>query len=88
MREIYKIKDVLHSGRKGVRRTQLKANILADNEIVWDINTVKRFEQTEFYMISTHDCYDTSAVIQLYKRMDGTYELETVDLIYVLEEIA
>ena len=71
-----------------MRGTQLKANILTDNEIVWDINTVKRFEQTEFYMISTHDCYDTSAVIQLYKRMDGIYELETVDLIYVLEEIA
>ena len=71
-----------------MRGTQLKANILADNEIVWDINTVKQFEQTEFYMISTHDCYGTSAVIQLYKRMDGTYELETVDLIYVLEKIA
>lgn len=89
---MYKIKGIYHSGRKDERFKPVddeKYDGLVGCRIKWDINDLEQFESTRFKIVG-HPFYSwwhTSPVIQLTKRDENTYILETVNTLYELEEI-
>ena len=89
---MYEIKGIYHSGRKGTRFEPIdspKYDGLVGCFIVWDINSIRQFEQTAF-VVHDHPVYtwwQTSPVIQLKKQNANTYELETINAIYELEDL-
>ena len=88
---MFKIKEIVHSGRKGTRYesvTDEKYDGLVGCKINWNIDDIKQFDGVTF-KVRNHPFYSywhTSPVIQLAKRDITTYELETINTIYVLEE--
>ena len=89
---MYKIKGIYHSGRKGERFKSVddeKYDGLVGCRIKWDINDLKQFESTMFEIVGHpfYSLWNTSPVIQLTKRDEDTYILETVNTLYELEEI-
>lgn len=89
---MYEIKEILHSGRKGPRYEPVdnyKYDDMVGCEINWDINSVRQFDSTAF-VVHGHPFYTswhTSPVLQLRRRDNNTYELETINTIYVLEDL-
>lgn len=89
---MYKITGIFHNGRQGTRWESVTASKYEDLvgcKIKWDANSVKQFEPTNFD-ITDHSFYswwNTSPVLQLSKS-NGKYILETVNTIYVLEDLS
>lgn len=89
----YRIKGIYHNGRKGPRMepvTEEKYDGLAGCRILWDISELKQFKSTTFKIIDDFFGswrWHTSEVLQLTKRDEKIYELETANTIYVLEEL-
>ena len=89
---MFVIKDILHSGRKGIRGEPVddyKYDGLVGCYAKFDINEIRACHGVHM-KISGHSFYDwwnTSPVIQLTKRNFDVYELETVNTIYILEEV-
>lgn len=86
---MYRIKGIYHSGRKGLRMspvTEYKYDGLIGCQIEWDVNSLRQFQPTRFWYKNVL-WWDTSPVIQLTKRNFDVYELETVNTIYILEEM-
>lgn len=93
MRE-YKILEILHSGRKGIRLdpvTEEKYNGMVDNIVrINKLENVKEFESIRMYIKHhpLYDFWDTSAIIGLsYSLSEHKYYLETINTIYVLQEL-
>ena len=88
----FKIKEIVHSGRKGTRYdpvTDEKYDGLIGCNVKWNIKDIRQFDGTTF-KFQNHPFYNywhTSPVIQLSKRDFTVYELETVNTIYILEEV-
>ena len=88
----YKIVNIYHSGRKGVRWSvpeDPKYDDLVGCLCTFDPFEVKQFESIRLW-IKNHPIYrwwDTSAIIQLSCDFDGKYYLETINTIYVFEEV-
>ena len=90
----YRIKNITHSGRKGIRGERVKDykyDALFDAVIneEFTINSVKQFEQLKWVLVDNqmYDWWTTSEVIQLQLSHNNTYIIETVDAIYELEEV-
>lgn len=85
------VKDVVHSGRKGTRYTQVNEFLdLVGCYVDFDIKDIKHFKPIQMIIHNSEKKWDwlnTSQIIQVGRRFDGLYELETVNAIYVLEEI-
>ena len=89
---MFRIKEILHSGRKGIRGEPVddyKYDGLVGCYAEFDINDIRAYQGVHM-VISGHSFYDwwhTSPVIQLTRRNFNVYELETVNTIYILEEM-
>lgn len=89
---MYEIKGIYYSGRKGARFEPIngvKYDGLVGCFIVWDKNGIIQFEPT-YFTVYGHDFYTTwrtGPVIQLTQQDSKTYELETVNTIYILEDL-
>lgn len=88
----YRLRDIYHSGRKGNRWekvTQPKYDDMVGCLTTFDPNSVEQFEGVRFYL-KDHPLYrwwDTTAIVQLSRGFDGDYYLETINTIYVFEEV-
>lgn len=93
MMKTWLIKDICHSGRKGVRWTavdDIKYYGLVGCYAKFDMNSIKQFEGIRMYLAGhpDHSWWDTTGIIQLARRWDGDYVMETINTIYVLEEVS
>lgn len=93
MRIYYRIVDIVHSGRKGIRGervTDVKYDGLIGSRVGFDIKAIKHFESVRMYLLDynpySYRWWDTSEVIAL-NAYDGKIELETANTIYKFEEI-
>ena len=91
---MYRIKNITHSGRKGIRGERVKGykyDALFDAVIneEFTMNSVKQFEQLKWVLVDNqmYDWWTTSEVIQLQLSHNNTYIIETIDAIYELEEV-
>ena len=88
----YRLKGIYHSGRKGTRWekvTQPKYDDMVGCLTTFDPESVEQFQSVRFYL-KDHPVYrwwDTSGIIQLSLGFDGDYYLETINSIYVFEEV-
>ena len=88
----YKIKGIYHSGRKGTRWDPVideKYDGLIGQLCTFDPNEVEQFRWITIYL-KNHPFYcwwNTTALIQLSRDFNGDYVVETVNSIYVFEEI-
>ena len=95
MKNKFKIKQILHSGRKGVRNTEvdaIKFYGMKDAIIFADLNDVNEFQsfRWDFEHSLHHPWYnwETSPVIAMAQNEEtGDYLIETINTIYVLEPI-
>lgn len=92
----YKIIDVLHSGRKGIRGTPVeehKYDQLVGSVIrMYDLEgeSIKQFEPLRFNFVDhpLYEIWNTSELLQLAKdKKSGEYIIETVNTIYRLEKL-
>lgn len=88
----YKILAIYHSGRKGDRwslRKDQKYYGLTECLCDFDPIRVKQFECYRLHLQGhpEYEWWDTTAVIQLSRDFDGKYYLETINTIYVFEEV-
>lgn len=95
----YRIIDILHSGRLGIRDTRVDdekyigmigsvIRLVGDLKLLEDI---KQFEQVMWHFVAGQSGYTwwiTSEVIQLSRDPDGLYTMETVNTIYILEQLS
>ena len=85
------VKDVVHSGRKGIRYAQVDEFLdLVGCYVDFDINDIEHFKPIQMTIHNSKKKWDwinTSQIIQVERRYDGLYELETVNVIYILEEV-
>lgn len=93
MRKKYKIARILHSGRKGIRGTEV-TNPKYDDVlgcIGWlDADQVEQFKRYRIDLVDseTNDWWNVSEVLALtMDRSTGNIELETANSLYELEEI-
>ena len=89
----YKIKNITHSGRKGIRGEKYNGykyssliNTLINN---FSINNVEQFKPIKWDLINNdmYEWWDTSEVIGLSLSPEKTYIIETINAIYELESI-
>ena len=92
----YKIVDILHSGRKGLRNTpvdeykydgMIGTIIKLDCNHIEDCENLKPVKWTFMSAKSPYTWWETSAVIGLSVDADTNFRLETINTIYVLEAI-
>lgn len=89
----YKIKGIYHNGRENPRMEPVadeKYETLVGSIVGCDINEIRQFKPTKFtfYDNPRYDFWNTSEILQLSRRLsDDMYELETVNTIYILEEL-
>lgn len=88
----YRIKGIYHSGRKGTRWDPVmdeKYDGLIGQFCTFDPNEVEQFRWITIYL-KNHPFYrwwNTSNVLQLSCDLNGNYVVETVNSIYVFEEV-
>ena len=98
MKKKYKILNITHSGRKGLRRKPvddwkydgLIGSVVQLDNYMNQLEQIELFDTIVFRILSGNSGYDkwyTSNVIQISRNLDGMYEIETIDTIYELEEI-
>ncbi len=90
----YKIVSITHSGRKGVRGTDVTASkylgITGSIVTMKKIEDIKQFDMVHCDFIETESPYeylDTSEVLSIWIDRDNRYHIETVNSIYVLEKV-
>ena len=88
----YRIKGIFYSGRTGTRWQEvsdLKYDGLVGCLCSFDPEKVEQFNGIRFFLKDHpyHSWWETTAVIQLSMDFDGNYVLETVNTIYVFEEV-
>lgn len=88
----YKIINIVHSGRKGIRGekvTQSKYENMIGCIAYIDIDSIKPFHSIHM-MLKGHpdyDWWDTSVLIAYHTDLNNRMLFETVNSIYILEEI-
>ena len=88
----YKIIDIVHSGRKGIRGekvTQSKYENMIGCIVYIDIDNIKPFRSVHM-MLKGHpeyDWWDTSVLISYHTDSYDRLLFETVNSIYILEKI-
>lgn len=90
MKKEYKLLDVVHSGRKGLRGTEvcdLKYEGLIGCLCSFDINDIQQFKRMKFDVRNSreYDWWYTSEVLALTKD-ETKIEVETANSIYIFEE--
>lgn len=89
----FKIVNILHSGRKGIRNeetTESKYDGLKGSTIeMKDPESIKQFESLDMrvYGSNVYSWWETSPVIALSLNLKNQYVLETVNTIYILERL-
>ena len=90
----YILKEILHSGRKGIRgtdRTELKYKGLLGYQCFISSAQIRQFKPCKFDVNSPYyDWWRTSEVLaaKIYCNDDGTFlEIETVNTIYIFKEV-
>lgn len=93
----YIIKAINHSGRKGLRDTQVDdpkyENVIGSIVTLYNVRLLedyKQFDEMIFDFIETKTEYDwwhTTPIIGISKSCDGLYEVETINTIYIMEEV-
>ena len=91
-RKTYRIKGIYHNGRKGPRLepvSDTKYAGMVGCRILWDMGGIKQFSPTVFRVLDEFGpwLWYTSEILQLTRVETRTYELETANTIYVLEEL-
>ena len=87
MRTYYRIVDIVHSGRKGIRGEQVtdaKYDGLIGCRATLDITEIERFKPVKIYLLDYNPWWVTSEVLGLFVSNDKV-EIETVNTIYRLE---
>ena len=87
----YKIINIVHSGRKGIRGekvTQSKYEDLVGCTAYIDVNSIRPFQSVHMILKGhpSYDWWDTSVLLS-FSLDNGYMEIETANSIYMLEEI-
>ena len=80
----FRIAGIYHSGRKGKRwnpRTEEKFDSMVGCLCDFDPDEVDLKDHPNY------DWWDTTGIVQLSRGFDGKYILETINTIYVFEEV-
>ena len=88
----YRIKGIFYSGRTGTRWQEvsdLKYDGLVGCLCSFDPEKVEQFNGIRLFLKDHpyHSWWETTAVIQLSMDFDGNYVVETINTIYVFEEV-
>ena len=88
----YRIKGIFYSGRTGTRWQEvsdLKYDRLVGCLCSFDPEKVEQFNGIRLFLKDHpyHSWWETTAVIQLSMDFDGNYVVETINTIYVFEEV-
>lgn len=88
----YKIIDIVHSGRKGIRGTkvtQSKYENMIGCIAYIDIDNIKPFQSVHMILKGhpEYDLWDTSVLISYHTDSYNRLSFETVNSIYILEKI-
>jgi len=93
MKKKYRIKEILHSGRRGIRNEPCTDEKYDDirGRIGWvDIDEIKQFERYRIDLVSDDkfDWWTISEVFELgVNRNTGDIQIETANSIYMLEAL-
>lgn len=93
MRKEYLVVDVLHSGRKGERNTQVSDNKyigLIGYKVGFDLDKLERGREFKMWVLNSpyYRDWHTSKIIAVWgKQRDHTWTIETENSLYVLKEI-
>ena len=93
----YRVLEILHSGRKNTRNKPVD-NPKYDGIIgsivelagINSIEGIRQFNLVSFEFVKTSSDYDwwnTSAVISVFLDFHNRYHIETINTIYILEEV-
>ena len=89
----YKVLEILHSGRKGIRQTPVddpKYDGVVDSIIDMPLlESLNPFEELAWDFVETTSEYEwwhTSSILGI-KKYDDIYEIETVNTIYLLQRL-
>lgn len=91
--KIYIIREITHSGRKGLRGAPVedeKYESMIGATIVCNLESAKQFKKLrwDFKNHPLYDYWNTSEVLALsYNYKTDLWELETVNTIYMLKEV-
>lgn len=89
----FKIVNILHSGRKGIRFEEVAESkyegLKGSTITMGDPETIKQFESLDMrvYGSNMYSWWETSPVIALSLNIKNQYVLETVNTIYILERL-
>ncbi len=91
----YKIVEIQHSGRKGIRYTwvtdpKYDGVVGSIVNIKGSIEDIKQYSYVRMDFVKTNCLYDywmTSEVLEILRDTNGRYSIETANAIYILEEV-
>lgn len=91
----YKIVEIMHSGRKGLRYTwvtdpKYDGVVGSIVTIKGSIEDIKQYSFVKMDFVKTDSLYDywtTSEVLEIVKDTNERYSIETANAIYVLEQV-
>jgi hypothetical protein len=91
----YKILNIEHSGRKGIRYEPVKDpkydGLIGSIIETENIENVKLFNEIKWDFVENkpawYDLWHTSPVIEIYLDFENHYVIETVNTIYILEKV-
>ena len=91
MKKFYKLLDVVHSGRKGIRGTSvcdMKYEGVIGFTCSFDIDDIQQFKPMRFEVADSwfYDWWRTSEILAL-NIGEGFIEVETANSIYIFKEI-
>lgn len=93
MKKEYLVVDVLHSGRKGKRNTQVddyKYRGLIGYKVGFDINELEQGKGFMMWVLDSphyREWYTTMIVAAWVNEQDNTVTIETANSLYILKEI-
>lgn len=94
MRKEYLVVDILHSGRKGERNTQVSDDKyvgLLGYKVGLNIDEIERGQEFKMWVLNSpyyRDWYTSMVIAAWGNEKDNTLTIETENSIYVLKEIA
>ena len=89
----YRIMAILHSGRKDTRLKRVDEDkydgLVGSTVICRDLSEVKQFECLQMKVLDSpfHRVWETTAVISLWEKVNHFFYCETINSIYILNEI-
>ena len=91
MEKYFKLLDVVHNGRKGLRGSQMcdrKYEGLIGAHCKFDLDNIQQFKPLKFEVINSlyYDYWHTSEVLEV-AVINGVLEIETANSIYRFREL-